>query len=63
MIEKLDMGRKIVNESGQPTAYFEDVISQIVEAIGGEDAESVPDQIRKSNVEVATLRSQVKANR
>lgn len=63
MSEKLDLDRHVVDESRKPTPYLEDVISQIVDDLGGENADSVADQIRTLQTELAALRAQIKANR
>jgi hypothetical protein len=63
MSERLDLDRQVSTKEGKPTPYHEDIISQIVSDLGGENALSVPDQIRLANVQTAILRAQMKANR
>jgi len=61
MAEKLDLSKQVVDENGRPTAYLEDIISQIVDALGGESSLSVADQITLG--QNPALLSQIKANR
>ena len=61
MAKKLDMDKRIVTPEGNATAYLEDIVSQIVDDLGGEDAYSVPDQINLA-MNFALL-AQIKANR
>lgn len=63
MTEKLDMDKRVVSDANKPTSYLEDVISQLVDSVGGENDFSVPDQIRLANVQTAIVRAQMKANR
>ena len=62
MSEKLDLDRNVVLEK-KPTPYLEDIISQIVDDIGGENAQSVPDQIELSQVLGFANLARIKANR
>lgn len=45
MANKLDLDKDIVNETKKATPYMEDIISQIVDDLGGESAPTVADQI------------------
>lgn len=63
MAEKLDISKTITTSDDKPTAYMEDVISQLVDAVGGEQAESVPDQIAINAIQGFINLAQIKALR
>lgn len=48
MASLLDKSQKLVDENGNATAYFEDAFAQIIQALGGENAPSVPQQIAEA---------------
>lgn len=62
MSEKLDMDKDVVTDK-KPTAYLEDVISQIVDDLGGETARSVSDQVRLSEALTWINLARIKSNR
>lgn len=61
MPEKLDLSKQVVDSEGRPTAYLEDIISQLVDAVGGENALPVAEQIALG--QNPALLAQIKANR
>ncbi len=61
MAEKLDLSKQVVDSQGRPTAYLEDIISQIVDALGGENAPAVEEQILLG--QNPAILAQIKASR
>ena len=63
MANKIDMDKKAVDKDGNATAYLEDIISQIVDDLGGESGFSVANQIMLYQAQNFALLAQIKASR